>query len=106
MADQLPPHDREMERCLIGVCLRNNAALAEALSRVSVDDFYVFGHQLIIKAAMELAGSGKPFDSAVLASFLRDRGQLDELGNRPYDFLVEIYQQGGYLIGTGGVDMK
>jgi replicative DNA helicase len=94
MADKLPPHDREMERCLIGVCLRNNAALAEAMSRVRVDDFYMSVHQFIIRAAMELADAGKPFDSAILADFLRARGQLGELGDSPYDFLAEIYQQG------------
>jgi replicative DNA helicase len=87
--DQLPPHDRQAERCVLGSMLRDKGALGDVLQIVRQDDFYGDGHRKIFAGVVELYDHGTPVDLVLLSSILRDRRQMEDIGG--YAYLAELW---------------
>jgi replicative DNA helicase len=84
MAEGMPPYDRAAERCVLGAMLRDKGALGDVLQIVRGDDFYADAHQKIFAALVELYDHGTAVEVGLLASLLRDKKHIDDIGGYPY----------------------
>src|SRR5208337_2328900 len=87
LADQLPPHNLDAERCLLGGILLDNDILTEIDQLLSPDDFYRDAHQVIYRTMKELHSAGKGVDAVTLADELTRRDQFKQIGG---DMLLAI----------------
>lgn len=82
--DGPPPFALDAERAVLGAILMDNEALKRLTSSLKSSDFYVGAHQNIFHSIMELANRNIAIDAITLADELSRRGQLDEIGGRPF----------------------
>jgi replicative DNA helicase len=54
------------------------------------EDFYLFGHQKVFQAMLEIQGAGKPVDPLTVATWLKDNRFIDDVGGYPY--LLELWE--------------
>jgi hypothetical protein len=78
------PKDQEAERCVLSSLMRDNGRIDDVLQTLRAENFYFDAHQTIFKAIKDIHNSGKPVDSAILASFLNDKNQLENIGGPAY----------------------
>lgn len=77
----LLPHNRNAEAAILGsILIRGQAALRDAQSLISAEDFYVPAYQAIYRAMNVLSERGEPTDLITLESQLRSQGELDLVG--------------------------
>lgn len=81
---RMPPHDRVAERALLGGMLRNSRLIAEVVSMIRDDDFYVLAHGLIFKAMASLADKGREVDLVTIVDVLTHAGKIDDAGGHGY----------------------
>lgn len=87
-AGRLPPSSLDAERAVASTTLLVPEAFDEVSRIVRAEDFY-FGQIGTIWGAIEaLHGANKPYDIAMVATWLRDAGKLDAVGGTP--FLAEL----------------
>jgi len=78
LLEKTPPQDLEAERAVLGSLLLSRDALERAAERLTADDFYKEGHQIIFGAMQDLFRAREPVDLVTVASKIRDLGKLDE----------------------------
>ncbi len=81
---RVPPHDLEAEKALLSAVMVDPAALDRVLEFLKAEHFYSEAHRRIYEACTELRQKGQPVDSVQVASFLRDRDRLSQVGGMPY----------------------
>jgi replicative DNA helicase len=81
---RVPPHDLEAEKALLSAVMVDPAALDRVLEFLKAEHFYSEAHRRIYEACIELRQKGQPVDSVQVASFLRDRERLAQVGGMPY----------------------
>jgi replicative DNA helicase len=81
---RLPPQDRDAERSVLGSMLRDNAVIIDVVQIVRADSFYTNAHQKIFQANVALYDKAIPVDAVTLASYLKDRKQLEDVGGCAY----------------------
>ena len=81
---RLPPRNESAERAALGSVLRWQPALHDVCEVVTPEDFYLAGHQAVLKAALRLADAGKPVDVVTVADELRRAGELENAGGPAY----------------------
>jgi len=92
-SERMSPHNRDAERATIGALLRDNGLIADVARIVSPADFYVFAHQKIMEGVLQLSRAGKPVDLVTMASYLKDRALLGDLGgDQAYSYLAELWE--------------
>jgi replicative DNA helicase len=79
-----PPYSIDAEQSVLGgICLQNS--LLDDLASVLTDaDFYRADHAQIYRALQQMHAARLPIDFVTLCDWLRDRGQLDEVGGVAY----------------------
>jgi replicative DNA helicase len=85
VAGRLPPHDLDAEAAVLSAILLDRDALDRVLE--ILDDprvFYSQANGLIYDAARQLAEVGTPIDVVSVASWLRDRERLQQVGGASY----------------------
>jgi replicative DNA helicase len=82
--NRTPPHNIEAEAAILGAMLLDNKVIGECASLIGTNDFYHGAHGIIFRALCEIADSGKPVDSVILSSFLRERGEIEKIGGLVY----------------------
>lgn len=87
---QLPPHDRNAERGLIGSMIRENSIIVEVADMISRDAFYLDSHQRIFGVIIELNSAGKPVDLVILAERLKAAELIADVGG--YAYLQELWE--------------
>lgn len=87
---QASPHDVNAERALLGSLMRDNSFIDEVAAIVRAENFYVFAHQKIFEAILELVRCAKPADPALIADVLNARNLIVDIGG--YGYLVELWQ--------------
>lgn len=87
---QLPPHNLDAERGLIGSILRERAALGRIAELISAESFYLDANQMIYRMMVELDQSGKPPDLVAVAELLASRKQAENVGGMNY--LVKCWE--------------
>src|SRR5205807_10085775 len=88
--DRLPPQSREAERSVLGSMLRDNGVIGDVLQIIEDENaLYFDAHQKIFNAIKTISRVGKPVDLVILAQWLKDQKQLEDIGGPPY--LAELW---------------
>ncbi|MEI8257909.1 MAG: DnaB-like helicase N-terminal domain-containing protein [Deltaproteobacteria bacterium] len=80
----LPPHDLDAERAVLGGVLLDNSALDTVESIVTPPDFYHPSHAVIFESVQAIKARGEPVDVVTLAAELRARERLNTVGGAQY----------------------
>jgi replicative DNA helicase len=83
-AARIPPHSIEAEQAVLGAVLLDGRALAKVSDWLAPEDFYRRDHQLIYRAIIDLAATGKPCDPITLAESLEGSGVAEQIGGSGY----------------------
>jgi len=81
---RVPPHDLDAEAAVLSAILLSREALDRVLEILKPEHFYSDANGRIYEAAQALALSGTPIDIVSVASFLRDRERLAQIGGPAY----------------------
>lgn len=84
VAGRVPPHDLDAEAAVISAIMLSRDALDRVLEILKPDHFYSEANGRIYMAAQELASQGTPIDITTVASWLRDREWLTQIGGPSY----------------------
>src|SRR6478735_958260 len=84
VAGRVPPHDLDAEAAVLSAILLNREALDRVLEILKPEHFYSDANGKIFEAAMALALAGTPIDIVSVASYLRDREQIGQIGGASY----------------------
>lgn len=94
---QLPQHNLDAERALLGALLIEGAALVNRLSRLlSASDFYVEHHRMIYRAMSGLAMRDAAVDLLTVGAALSDTGELETVGG--HAALAQLAEHGALAI--------
>jgi replicative DNA helicase len=86
--DRLPPHNIEIEKCVLSAILKDNDRFHDVIQVLNPDDFYRDSHQMIFRAMRDLYDQRKPLELNVILDELGRRGELERIGGQ--DTLFEI----------------
>ncbi|WP_232379548.1 replicative DNA helicase [Polyangium fumosum] len=84
VAGRVPPHDLDAEAAVLSAVLLERDALDRVLEILKPEHFYSDANKRIFEAATALALSGTPIDIVSIASWLRDREWLAQIGGASY----------------------
>jgi len=84
IAGRVPPHDLDAEAAVLSAVLLSRAALDRVLEVLKPQHFYSDANGRIFEASEELAVAGTPTDIVSVASWLRDRDRLAQVGGAAY----------------------
>jgi replicative DNA helicase len=87
--ERLPPQSRDAERSVLGSMLRDYGVIGDVLQIVRAEDFYTDAHQKIFQGICALYDKGKPVDLVMLAEYLREQKQIEDVGG--YGYLGELW---------------
>jgi replicative DNA helicase len=85
---RVPPHDLDAEAAVLSSVMMDPQALDKVNEFLRPEHFYSEAHRRIFEAAVELSVVGKPVDVVQVASWLRDRDRLAQVGGMAY--LTEV----------------
>ena len=88
LPDKLPPQSVEAETSLLGSLMLDKDAIVKVVDFLQPRDFYKDIHQEIYQAMMELFERREPIDLLSLATRLKEKNKLDEVGGN--NFLTEL----------------
>ena len=89
-SDRLPPHSRDAERSILGGVLRDPDTLNALQMMLKAENFYLYPHQLIFQALVDLYGENQPIDLVMLHERLRKQKQLEDVGGSAY--LADLWE--------------
>lgn len=81
---RIPPNDIDAEQATLGSIMLNPSALNEIVDLVQAETFYSEKHRIIFKAMIDLFSKNEPIDLLSLATSLKNREQLEQIGGRVY----------------------
>lgn len=81
---RIPPQDLDAEKALLGAIMLRPAGIHDISDIVFPDSFYAEKHKIIYQAAQDLNKKHEPIDVVTLATRLKEKGQLEEIGGRAY----------------------
>ncbi|MGN6107733.1 MAG: replicative DNA helicase [Kofleriaceae bacterium] len=81
---RVPPHNMDAEAAVLSAVLLDRDALDRVLEILKPEHFYSDAHGKIYEASQELALAGTPIDIISVASWLRDRERLQQVGGAAY----------------------
>ena len=85
---RVPPHDLDAEAAVLSAVMIDRLAFDKVAEFLEPPHFYSEAHRRIYEACVELNREGKPVDVVQVASWLRDRDRLAQVGGMPY--LTEV----------------
>ena len=74
---------------MLGGVLLDNSRFADITNHVYAQDFYFDNHRLIFEVMSQLSAAGKMMDTLTITEALRQRGDLEQAGGKPY--LDQLY---------------
>lgn len=83
-AGRVPPHDLDAEAAVLSAILLKRDALDQVAELLLPEHFYSEANGRIFEAALALALSNQPIDIVQVASWLRDREKLQQIGGLAY----------------------
>jgi replicative DNA helicase len=81
---RVPPHDLDAEAAVLSAILLSRDVLDRVLEILKPEHFYADANGRIYEAAQELALAGRPVDIVSVATWLRDRERLAQVGGAAY----------------------
>jgi replicative DNA helicase len=85
---RVPPHDLDAEAAVISSVMLDPLAFDKVNEFLKPEHFYSEAHRRIHEACVELSAEGKPVDVVQVATWLRDRERLAQVGGMAY--LTEV----------------
>lgn len=82
--DKVPPQHIEAEKSLLGSLMIDKDAIVKVVDFLQPRDFYRNQHQMIYQAMQELFDKGLSIDLLSLSSRLKEKGQLETIGQKGY----------------------
>jgi replicative DNA helicase len=82
--NKIPPQAGEAEQAVLGAMLQHQEALHVGLESMREDYFYIPKHRKIFSVFTHLFENASAVDLITVPAELMNRGQLDEIGGRPY----------------------
>ncbi len=93
----VPPHDLETERCLLGAVLCDGQAIDRTRGIISGEAFYSARHRLIWSAMLAMRDEDTGIDDLTLRVELERRGQLEDVGGKAVlDGLMEVVRHAAH----------
>ena len=77
---RVPPHDLDAEGAVISAVMVDPGALDKVNEFLKPEHFYSEAHRRIFEACVELSSTGRPVDVVQVATWLRDRERLAQVG--------------------------
>jgi replicative DNA helicase len=84
LLDRLPPQSVEAERAVLGSVLLNPSLLDDVVLVVRPDDFYADANRRLFTHLLAMQDGGGRIDPILLAERLKQSGDLEVVGGRPY----------------------
>lgn len=79
-AVRLPPWDEPAERAVLSAVMLDPVALPQLAAFLRPEHFYSEAHRRTYEAALALYGAGEAVDVVTVASWLKNRGRLQQVG--------------------------
>ncbi len=79
-AGRVPPHDLDAEAAVLAAVLLGGDALDRVQELLTPEHFYSPAHRRVYEACLALASESAPIDSVTVASWLKSRERLAEIG--------------------------
>jgi replicative DNA helicase len=83
-AGRVPPHDLDAEAAVLSAVLLSSEAFDEVSDVLRSEHFYSDANRRIFEAIIELQTAGGTVDVVRVATWLRDRDRLAQIGGTPY----------------------
>jgi replicative DNA helicase len=84
IAGRVPPHDLDAEAAVVSAVMLKRDALDQVAEILKAEHFYSEANGRVYEAAVALALQHKPIDIVQIASWLRDREKLAQVGGTAY----------------------
>lgn len=81
---RMPPQDLEVEKSVLGSLMLDQNAIHVVVDILKPEDFYHQKHQIIYQAMLDLYDKKEPIDVLSIASRLKEKKLLDEIGRNSY----------------------
>jgi replicative DNA helicase len=81
---RIPPQNIEAEQSVLGGVLLDNKVLDGVTETLKPEHFYKSAHQKIYSAMLEMSHKGDPIDLITLNNYLKEKGQLENVGDTDY----------------------
>ena len=81
---RVPPHDLDAEAAVLSAVMVDPLAFDKVSEILRPEHFYSEAHRRIFEACTDLASAGKPVDVVQVATWLRDRDRLAQVGGMAY----------------------
>jgi replicative DNA helicase len=81
---RVPPHDLDAEAAVLCAVMLDPSALDKVLEFLKADHFYSEAHRRIFEAALDLKQRGQPVDVVQVASWLKTRDRIAQVGGMGY----------------------
>lgn len=81
---RVPASDLDCEAAVLSACLLSQDAYDRVQAILQAKHFYADANRRIYEVIAELNGTGRPVDIVTVASVLRDRDRLQQIGGSPY----------------------
>lgn len=91
MPANIPPHNDDAEKSLLGAVLQKEEALADAMEIIKDEDFYRDPHKEIFKAITILNQKGIGVDTVTVSEELKKRKSLEMVGGTAYIFELPTF---------------
>lgn len=83
-ATKVPPHDANLEKCLVSSAMHDRDTLADAREIIPSEDMlYHAGARVIYGALLEMDSQGLAIDLQLVSSHLYQSGKLEQIGGYP-----------------------
>ncbi len=84
VAGRVPPHDLQAEAAVLSAVLLDRDSLDRVLEILQPEHFYSDANRLVYETCRDLASEGTPIDIVSVASRLRDRELIRQVGGASY----------------------
>jgi hypothetical protein len=81
---RVPPHDLDAEAAVLSAIMLDPTALEKVISFLRPEHFYSESHKRIFEASVQLTAKGRPCDMVMVASWLKDRERIQQVGGMEY----------------------
>lgn len=79
-----PPHSLEAETAVLCACVLSVETLRRCAATVRPEHFFQGAHQRIFEAMLAVDAAGAPLDAVAVATELRARGRIEQIGGAAY----------------------
>ena len=80
LTSQVPPHDSNAERSVLGAVFLDNKVINDAMQYLQPADFYHRAYQILYHAMIDLNSNGHGIDAVTISDYLKAHHYLEDVG--------------------------